>query len=162
MNGDQEFEERLKRQALRSVPAAWREEILGAAREAAGKDAFHRVPDPLLRIWGRGGTRPYRALVASVAARLVSNLIWPSGKAWGALAGVWVLIIGLSLMSGDGGDTRVGGGVAPRSALVRELLQEQGRLFVELAGPSDDGEAVEPKRWVPRPRSERGRECGRA
>src|SRR5215472_10532945 len=142
MKGENEFERRLKRQVLKPVPSAWKEAILEAARTECGEDAF----DP--------GKRSYRSSVASsVIARILSQLLWPGGRAWAALGAVWVLIIGVIVINRDTGEDRVASGPSQPSPLVQKLLREQSRLFVELSGGPDQGDAVETKRDYRGPRS---------
>src|SRR5262245_35883763 len=61
-----DFEHELKKQPLRRVPSYWRVEILAAAA----------VAKPVIRKGWQW-----------------RDLLWPSPKAWGALAASWVLII---------------------------------------------------------------------
>jgi hypothetical protein len=153
MNGEDQFESRLKRQAMKAAPGAWREEILAAARAECTKDTVHRVPGLSSKRWERGGTRPYVSLIASATTRVFSQLLWPSGKAWAGLAAVWILIIGFSVINRDSGENQVASQGSQSSPLVRELLQEQNRLFVELSGGADQGEGVATRRRNAGPRS---------
>lgn len=74
------FEKRLQRQPLRQPPAAWREEILASAR-ANIPTSGHACTSELLTGW--------RALLARIPA------------AWGAVAALWLVILGVnSLLSG--------------------------------------------------------------
>jgi len=93
--------------------------------------------------------------VTSAATRLVSNLFWPNPKAWAGLAGVWVVILGLNFANREMAEPRIAQREAPTSPLVRELLEQQERLFVELVGPIEKSEAVPLKRLAPGPRSGR-------
>ncbi len=67
-----DFEQFLKNQPLRAVPPEWRSEILAAASQGGRKE----IALPAWRGW-----------------------LWPSPYAWGALAAVWVVILGLNIAS---------------------------------------------------------------
>ena len=139
MNSD-DFEARLRRQAVRQVPAEWREEIVTAAQRAS-QPAY--------------GTRNMgHAQAPASFLSLVSTLFWPSPRAWGALAAVWVLLLGLNFMSGDAAET---GGKRSRGSSSQTLLalREQQRVLTELLGPREPQPAEPPKVVSPRPRSER-------
>ena len=76
MNFD-EFEKRLKKQTIRSIPTEWREEILkttSSEGKTTEKLTKSRATPSLWRQW-----------------------FWPSPIAWGALAAMWVVIIGLNM-----------------------------------------------------------------
>jgi hypothetical protein len=112
MNTD-EFEQQLRRQALRSVPAGWKEDILKAARAAAG-------PGPAIVVAGRaGGWREW---------------LWPCPPAWAALAAVWLVIVALHFSDSISGvaPTRHMDNARP-SQEVLSVLAEQRRLFLELS-----------------------------
>jgi hypothetical protein len=66
-----EFENQLRRQAVRPVPTMWRDEILVAAKAAAVLDshAAPAVSTPWWREW-----------------------LWPSPQAWAGLAAAWIVI----------------------------------------------------------------------
>ena len=76
MNPD-DFEQQLQRQSLRQPPAAWREEILAAAR-ANIRPARSATESDWLVGW--------RAFLARIPL------------AWGAVAAVWAVIIGANLL----------------------------------------------------------------
>jgi len=67
-----DFEQFLKNQPLRAVPPEWRGEILAAAAKGGRKETTV------------SGWRGW---------------LWPSPYAWGALAAVWVVILGLNIAS---------------------------------------------------------------
>ena len=111
MNPD-DFEESLRRQPLREIPADWRESILPhaiAAREAA----------PVLK----------RSFLATLNHHL-STLLWPHPKAWGALAAVWIAI---AVFHFSGSEPSVQYSDKSDSAPdVLLALRAQGRLLDEL------------------------------
>ena len=80
MNNDEQFENRLRRQPLRTIPPAWREEILTAA--AARQPATT----------ARRGDEDAAALLAGW--RLLFARI---PLAWATLAALWVGMIGVNL-----------------------------------------------------------------
>ena len=131
MNRDDQFEKVLQRQTIKPLPSAWRDEILDAAISASPRSS-------------RGNE-----------ALKISNLFWPNPKAWAGLAAAWALILGLNLANRETADPRLARRDAPPSPLVRELLQQQERLFAELVGPLETPEATPPKRVGPGPRSSR-------
>lgn len=126
MNGDDSFEARLKRQPWRRVPAAWRNEILAAAR-------------PLQP------TRP----------SLFATLFWPHPKAWAALAAVWLLVLGLNFTNRDASAVVSAREVVKPSEQVRELLRQQEQMLAELNGPAELSQTVPAIPLPPQPRSQR-------
>ncbi len=154
MNGEDQFEKRLQRQRMKSLPAAWRREILDTAREAAGQYSCSSRGNEALTSKHPGSSR-ILSLVTSAATNMVSNLIWPTRKAWAGLAAVWVLILGLNFASRDSERSLVAQREPVPSPLVRELLWQQEKLFVELIGPRESEEAITRKRILPGPRSQR-------
>src|SRR6476661_749414 len=141
MNGEDQFENRLKQQTLKPAPAEWREEILEAASQARCSSRRNEA----------AGARR-RSLVTSAGKRIFSQLLWPTGRAWAALAAIWAAIIGFIVISGDSDQKQVASRSERPSPLVQKLLREQNQLFVELSGGMDQGEAVATRRG---PRSRR-------
>jgi hypothetical protein len=139
MNEMDPFEERLKRQPLRPVPASWREEILSAAKKAqpfAQSAATHGEPF----FWALN--------------RRLASWLWPHPLAWGGLAAIWIFIFALNYSMRDQSPV-----IAKRTSLsspevIAELRQQQ-QMLAELIGPNDVKEADRPKLFVPSPRSER-------
>jgi hypothetical protein len=136
MNRNDPFEQRLQRQPLRPVPSAWREEILSAAERAAGSSHTSRLT-PHSSWW--------------------CELFWPHPKAWAALAGVWLVMLGVQFALRDA-SPRSFARQSPPSPQVRELLKQQEQLFAELVGPKETREADRPKSVAPQPRSSRREE----
>jgi hypothetical protein len=80
MKNEDQFEQRLRRQPLRPVPPAWREEILAAAeanRQNATTQSISEDQAALLAGW-----------------RLVFSRL---PIAWATLAALWIVLIGLNL-----------------------------------------------------------------
>ena len=140
----EDFEEHLQRQPLRKVPAAWREQILSAARQAASAQS---VPCRMPR------AHAWPSLLSTIHSQL-STLLWPHPAAWAGLAAAWVVILGLNLATHDaaGRVARGGGSTSPQ---VFMAFQEQQRLLSELIGPGETPVADQSKPAAPVPRSER-------
>jgi hypothetical protein len=134
-----QFEQRLKRQPLCQVPAGWRNEIISAANEA-------RSVDPLPSVTGGS--------FLSVLNQRLSSLLWPHPVAWAGLAAIWVFICAVNFSMHDRTPVMAKKVSPPSPAVIAELRQQQ-RLYVELMGTADLGDADRPKVFVPRPRSER-------
>ncbi len=138
MNPDN-FEQQLQRQPLRPPPAAWREEILTAARANVRPASPAAEPDLFVG---------WRALLARIPL------------AWGAVAAVWAVIIGVNLlMSGPSVAVMAGSaGSAPPEKMTLWSLQraEMSLLADHLTDDSDPAPRIAP----PRPRSDRRREEG--
>jgi len=138
MNPD-DFEKQLERQSLRPPPTAWREEILAAAR-ANIRPASHSAESDLLVGW--------RAFLARIPL------------AWGAVAAVWAVIIGVNLLISGPSVTIMAGsaGSAPQDRMTLWSLQraEMSLLADHLTDDSDPAPRIAP----PRPRSDRRREEG--
>ena len=126
-----DFERKLKQQPMRELPDTWRAEILAAAR---ADDARRPGRDLATRGW-------FFAL-----NRKLSDLLWPSPKAWGSLAALWVLIFGLHFTTREQSPV-IAQHYAPISPQVRTALREQHRLFAELIGRTEtrDGDLGRPK-----------------
>lgn len=132
----EQFEQRLKRRPLRSVPSEWRGGILVAAGETKS------VKRP------QSGT----SLLSILSERLVS-VFWPHPVAWGGLGAVWILIFAVHFSIRDD-DPALAKKIVPQSQEVVAQLKQQQRLLAELLGPSDLPDADRPKIFVPKPRSE--------
>ncbi len=139
MNEMEPFEQRLKRQPLRPMPAGWREEILSAAREA----------QPVRRSPTADGDS-----LLSMLNRRLSSWLWPHPVAWGGLAAIWIFIFAVNVSIGDK-TPMIAEKVTPPSPEVIAELRQQQRMLAELIGVNDAGDADRPKVIVPAPRSER-------
>lgn len=101
------FEEWMAGEPMRRIPHEWKAHILGAAAPAP---ATHR------------------------SASVWRSLLWPSPKAWAALAAGWVLALGLNLAAAVPGHTGAAGAAARNTATTSSAFAEQRRLMLELAG----------------------------
>lgn len=138
MNQD-DVERRLSRQPWRRVPREWRGEILRAAQESA-------EPLPV--------SRPsFPSLLSTLRAPL-SAILWPSPGAWGVLAALWVVIIGINFSLRDRTEVTARKSPPPSPELIF-ALREQERLLTELMGRPAPLEAAPLKPALPGPRSER-------
>ncbi len=99
-----DFEQLLKSQPVRAMPAAWRHEILAAAQPAAKAPARPSI----WQAW-----------------------FWPSPYAWGGLAAVWVVILGLNIAA----QPRQQRGPLHAPVLAQQeiyaMLTERNRLFAQ-------------------------------
>ena len=103
---DHDLEKQLRQQPLRSVPPAWRGEILAAERRS----------ELSLTIWLR-------------------QLLWPHPKAWATLAVAWMLVLGLNLLSRETSH-RQARNTELETQAQRLALAEQRRLWLELIEPT--------------------------
>jgi hypothetical protein len=148
MKAEDQFENSLTRQRLRTPPTEWREEIFESAFQAKRGNRGNEAA-------GARNAQSGLSLVTSAATRVFSQLLWPSRKAWAGLVAIWVVIIGFIIASGDSDEKRVVSRFERSSPLVRELLREQNQLFVELSGGMDQAEPIETRRDQRGPRSGR-------
>jgi hypothetical protein len=139
MNEMEPFEQRLKSQPPRQVPAVWRQDILSAAREA----------QPLQK-----AAIVHRESLFSLLSRRLASLFWPHPVAWGGLAAIWILIFAVHLSQQDNAPAMAKKVSTPSPEMIAELGQQQ-RLLVELMGAKDASDADRPKLISPAPRSER-------
>jgi hypothetical protein len=137
MNRDDQFEKRLRRQPLREIPPAWREEVLAAAERAAA--SRHSSPVTPHTSWWR-------------------ELFWPCPRAWAGLAAAWLVILGASFAARDQSPAVEARRVPPPSPQLRQLLKQQEQLLAELVGPPESPEAHRSKPAAPQPRSQRREE----
>ena len=130
-----DLEQRLQRQSLKEIPPAWRAEILMAATQAA--------------------PRPAPAVSWITTKQQLVAVFWPHPKAWAGLAALWLVILVLHFSIREPEPRMVENSGPPSPEQLVELRQQQ-RLFAELIGPSETGEADRRKMFTPKPRSERG------
>lgn len=140
-NGSADFEKRLQREIPRQVPPAWREEILTVARQAE----VSRRPAPATR--------------HSLLARFIqqfSALTRPQRAAWGSLAAVWLVIMGLNLAARDSSTTAQIQTFTPPSPQALAAWRQQRRELAGLTDPASVRPIVTPpKQAFPQPRSNR-------
>jgi len=142
MNDETEqFERRLSQQPLRSVPTAWRGEILAAAR--AAQTTCH--PSPV--------TSPLQPSRPSSILHLLSSLLWPHPKAWAGLAAVWIFILAVNVSMRDSSPKMAEKSAPPSPEVIVELRKQQ-RLFAELVGPPETRDADRSKTYKSHPRTE--------
>jgi hypothetical protein len=113
-----DFEDELKKQRVRHVPEHWRGQILAAA-DLQGCSRFQNEPWWVI-------------------------LLWPSPKAWGALAAAWIVMIGFGALTRESNVT----GDAPEASQIRVAMEEKRRLQAEIE------EASLRLHQEPKPRSE--------
>ena len=145
MNDPETFENRLARQPLRNVPAAWRDEILSAAEAArprvAARPTAEREAD-----WAVG----WRLRFARFPL------------AWASLAALWIALIGINLML-PGPFARLPSTGLPSAhlstlAALEVTLSDSPSPTTELCPPAKTAPALIPPDAPVRPRSERRRE----
>jgi hypothetical protein len=140
MNKD-DFEKQLERQSLRQPPAAWREAILATAR-ANIRPASSATESDLLVGW--------RAFLARIPL------------AWGAVAAVWAVIIGVNLLMA-GPSVAVMAGSANSTSQEKLTLWSLQRAEMSLLADhliEPPAPAPRPPAVTPAPRSDRRREEG--
>ena len=132
MNNDK-FEQQLQRQSLRQPPAAWREEILGAAASHLPKrsQSYASGFNPL--VWWR-------------------ELVLPTRHIWTGLAAVWVAIGVVTVVTRD--PAPVVAKASQPSPAMQQALHAQQQLRAELMGRIEPIDANRPKERLFSPRSE--------
>jgi hypothetical protein len=134
----EDFEKQLKQRPLRQTPAEWRAEILGAANEAAAKNA---VPvDSRVSLW-------------TIFKGWIASGLELKPKALAGLAAIWILIFALHFSTHD--DSNFAVSRKPDSKQVMAEVREQRLFFAELAGLKEPRDVEPPKRSLPQPHSER-------
>ena len=133
-----DFEERLRQQALRKIPGEWRAEILGTAR--ATSTSLH-----VSRLTLHG--------FLSAIRHQLSTILWPHPKAWAGLAAVWLAILTMNFYSADHAPRAARTVVAPSPDLLL-TLREQRRELAKLIEPAANLDAEKPRSFLPSPRSE--------
>ncbi len=140
MNDDmKQFEDRLSRQPLREIPAAWRGEILATARDTQ--------PVCLPSSVTRSGW-------LSALNHQLSTFFWPHPTAWAGLAAVWIFIFAVNFSLRDP-SPRLAEKSSPPSPEVIVELRKQQLMLAELIGPRETRDADRPRNFTPRPRGER-------
>jgi hypothetical protein len=135
----EQFEQHLRRQTVKTIPAEWRAEILESARDAQA---------------ARHASRSTQQSFLSTFHHQLSMLLWPHPKAWAGLAAVWVIIFAVTFSVRDV-SPKLAGKSAPTSPEVMVELKKQQRMFAELVGSYEAPDADRQKIFSPKPRSER-------
>lgn len=133
---DSEFEQRLRRQPMKPIPAEWRSEILSAAVEA------HHASRIAHRSW------------LSTLKHQFSTLLWPHPVAWAGLAAAWMVIFALNLSMREKSPA-LADKTPPPSPEVLVELRQQHKLYAELIGIGETRDADRQRILSPKPRSER-------
>jgi hypothetical protein len=140
---DSDFEQRLRRQPVKQIPAELRAEILTAARAA-------RETQPI-----RHSSFVIRPSLLSTISHQLSTLLWPHPKAWAGLAAVWVAILALNLSMHETATPALAKRSSPPSAEMTAELSQQHKLYAELIGAAESRDADRRPFFLPKPRSER-------
>lgn len=144
MNQEDQFEQRLRHQQVKTIPPAWRDEILNSARQA--KTSRHSL----------SGARRSNA---TTLIQKLSTYFRPQRAAWTGLAGVWVVIFALNIAARDGSSgARTSRAHATVSPDTLQALKQQRLLLAELAGRAEPRAMDRPKTSNPGPRSQRREE----
>lgn len=139
MNDETEqFERRLSRQPHREIPAAWREEILTAA-----KPTYRPSPITSHPTW------------LSTLIHQLSTLLRPQRAAWCGLAAAWVVILALNFSVRDNSTSVQARNIKPLSPEAIVAWREQRRELAGLTETSQPREVEAPKNRPPQPRSNR-------
>src|SRR5713226_4434921 len=147
MNSD-DFEQRLQRQPPRQIPPEWRAEILSKAHHAS------RITHSSRRSQTKADHVSFWRVIISTLNSQLSTLLWPSPKAWGSLAVIWLLLLIVNASMSDKSISVAG--ALSRPAPERLMAwREQERLLTELLGPREMPVAEKPKPAASSPRSER-------
>ena len=141
MNTD-DFEKRLQRQSMRSIPREWRGEILDAARRARG----HQLSTLHSEATGEDGSA-----IHPQPTSWWRELLWPCPQAWAGLAAAWVLILALNAATREPVQVATAQSTPPAREVLM-ALKERRRLLAELAGPPVQIKPQKP--LAPGPRSE--------
>lgn len=131
MNSD-DFEKRLERQTMRSIPGEWRREILQCAKNNSAVE--------------------HRGFLSALDQNL-STLLWPCPQAWAGLAAIWIVILAMNLSSEEPKPKFAKSEPPSRDFIL--AMKEQRRLYLELVGTSSNEVAEPPKELAPRPQSKR-------
>jgi len=121
-----DFEQHLKNQPLRAVPADWREQILSTAAVSA-RDLEYVVP-PLGGPSDSSPSTPPRA-------PWWQRWLWPSPYAWGALAFAWLIIFVLNAAAQPSRAEIAARGPAPNPQEIMAMLDEWRHIEDELSRP---------------------------
>jgi hypothetical protein len=138
-----EFEQKLARQPMKPIPAAWRAGILAAVEAEVGQRQVSRE-------FTFAATDP--SWLAMLKQQLIA-LLWPHPRAWAALAAVWILVFALHFWLRDPAPALAAKAPPPSPEAVAELRLQQ-RMLAELIGPAELRVANRQRDLSPKPRSE--------
>lgn len=137
MNNDEQFEQRLRRQALRQIPSDWRGEFLASVRKQVVAESKRAAKTPTLEHF----------------RQLLAEIFRPNRRAWAGLAAIWVVILAVNLSIRDGSEMASSEKPPEPTPEIRELLRHQEQLFAELLG--EETPDANRRRVTPQPRSSR-------
>lgn len=132
-----EFEQKLQRQPMKTVPPEWRAEILAAARAA-------QAVQPAATVESRS--------FVSTLNRQLAALLWPHPVAWAGLAAIWIFIATLNFSLRDQAPRLADKAIPPSPEVMAELKKQQ-RMFAELLDTTAMADADRQK-FFHKPRSE--------
>ena len=139
-----DFEQKLGSQPLRQLPPEWRDEIFSAAQAAAARTARQNVEEDSVSLW--------RLIFARFPI------------AWGALAAIWIVVIGVnSLIFSTGGSPMSQPAIAatPEPFSIWQLQVAERRQLANDQNTSDPSMPGDlPQALPPRPRSQRQLDSG--
>ena len=139
---ESEFEQRLRRQPLRQVPAEWRAEILREGRRAA----VQKIRD------ADTASLPNYSWLSTLNAQLAA-VLWPHPRAWAGLAAIWIFILAVDFSVRDRAPTLAEKAAPPSPEMVVQLKQQR-QMLAELIGVRDAHDADRAKPMAPQPRSQ--------
>ena len=133
-----DLEQRLGRQSPRQIPAAWREEILSAARNAS-------VCDPAPHATRHG---------FSWLIQELTTVFRFHRAAWAGLAAAWLVILGMNLSATEKANTMTRNTLPPARETL-QALKQQRLLFAELVDRPAPRDTAPIRIIPPGPRSQR-------
>ena len=140
-----DFEQKLQRQPLREIPAAWREDILRTAAQVS-PSAVSRVSKAADRDTTSGDIA---STLREFLAEVVRELVWRPRRVWTGFAVIWLIIISINLA-----DSGPSAGSGRNTYTMVMAWQRQQRLMAELMASTDARDADRPKPPRTGPRSE--------
>lgn len=135
----EQFENRLRRQPMKPLPAEWRAEILSACSGVAAERGESAAP-------ARASS------LNSAAWTWLKSIFWPHPVAWAGLAAIWIGILTVNFSTRDHAPV-IAEMASPPSPEMMAELKKQRRLLAELTGATAMAEPGR-REFAPRPRSE--------